>query len=289
MRYLIFGPNGQLGNDIRKVLASQSIGYNCVTRSQVDVTDYDAVENTIQSSDADVVMNLTAYHNVELCEEFPELANQVNGLAVKNMAKACKTFKKRLIHVSSDYVFSGAKNKPYVETDCTGPLNSYGISKMLGEMYIKLELEDYLVIRTSSLFGIAGASGKGGNFVETMIRLGTERGSVTVVNDQVMSPTHTLDLARKIIEVDTSTAGIQTGEIVHISNSGSCTWFDFAKQIFHELDLDVEMTPTLSGVFAPGITRPNYSVLSNTFLADNQFTPMKTWQESLCDYLEIRK
>lgn len=279
MKVLITGANGQLGTDLCKVFQ----GYDTIplTHADIEITDVDSIKKQLSKYKPDVIINTAAYVRVDDCEIYPEKAFLVNGVGVKNVAKVAQNEGTILFHISTDYVFDGKKKEPYTEDDIPNPINTYGISKLAGEYYAKLA-EKYYIIRVSSLFGVAGASGKGGNFVETMIKKAKNKEKIAVVDDMIMSPTYTKDGARvikKIIEKE-----LPYG-IYHASNNGFCSWYEFAKKIFEFLNLnDVEIRPIKSNDLTSKAKRPVFSALENRKLSKYNLK-MPDWQEALREYL----
>lgn len=233
----------------------------------------------------DTVVNTTAYNNVDLAETEVEAAFAVNCHAARNLARVCHELGSRLVHISTDYVFGGSgQRRPYREDAPVGPVNVYGASKAAGEFFVRSIAERHLIVRTCGLYGIGGASGKGGNFVETMLRVGGERGTVSVVTDQVLTPTYTRDLAESLRELIRAGA---TGTF-HVTNSGSCSWFQFAEAIFSLSNTPVEVVPVTSDVIVRAARRPGYSVLDNYRLRREGFSPLRPWRQALAAYIQAR-
>ena len=287
MKVVLLGPNGQLGHDIRAAHAQAGEPFELVPlgRGVLDVTAPD-LEARLMELPFDVLLNCTGYHKTDEVEDNAALAFAVNAHAVQRMARACERRRAQLVHVSTDYVFGGdtARTVPLREDDPIAPVNVYGASKALGETLARLVCEDVVVLRVASLFGVAGASGKGGNFVETMLRLGRERGALTVVDDQVMSPTATADVARVVVRM--LSGGWESG-CYHAVNSGAATWCGFAREIVRQAGLDAEVTPCTSEEFPTRAVRPRYSVLDNGKVAGS-FGGLGAWEEALGRYLCAR-
>ncbi len=280
MKTLLIGATGQLGTDI--VATWPSADLIPLTSSDIDVTDRDRVFAAIAAHKPTLVLNTAAFHNVDVCETEVARAFEVNAIGAKNLADACIAHGVALMHLSTDYVFSGRAGHPYAETDPPDPLNVYGATKAAGEQLIRQRLPQHYIVRTSGLFGVAGAAGKGGNFVETMLRLAHAGNPITVVNDQTLSPTFTLDLAAKLLEL------AQTGRhgTYHITGSGESSWHDFAREIFAQCNLTPDLTPTTTATFGARALRPEYSVLANHALASAGLATMRHWKEALTDYLK---
>ena len=286
MKVVLLGPDGQLGYDIRRAHDEGGALFELlpVGRDRLDVTAQDLEERLAERS-FDILVNCTGYHKTDEVEDNAELAFAVNAHAVRAMARACARRGARLVHVSTDYVFGGDAERctPLREDDPVAPVNVYGASKLLGETLAQLACADVVVLRVASLFGVAGASGKGGNFVETMLRLARERGELKVVDDQVMSPTATADVARVLLRMlsEGCTAGTY-----HVVNDGAASWYDFAREIVHQARVTARVTPCTSDVFATRARRPRYSALDNE-RASRQFGCLGSWQAALGDYLRL--
>ncbi len=265
IKTLILGAGGMLGSDLCIVFPDAVK----LTHDDIDIADKKQVIETITRIAPDVVINATAYTDVDGCEgtDNRELAFEVNGKAPSYIAEGCLRVGATLVHFSTDYVFDGSK-KEYVESDLTGPINVYGESKLLGEKSIIETMDDYRIIRTSWLFGHYGR-----NFVETMLKLSGEMETVSVVDDQFGKPTYTADLAHKTAEI----IGLAPG-VYHITNEGVCSWYEFASAIIDNV------VPCSSNEFVRKAMRPEYSVLVNT-----KTVPIRHWREALMEYLKQRK
>src|SRR5438094_3866467 len=224
-RVMLIGANGQLGSDLSREIQSGPHDLVRLNRTDMDIRDHEHVADLLASLRPNVILNTAAFHKVEACEEDADQAFAVNCIAVRNLAIAADRIGAYLVHVSTDYVFDGEGRVPYPEEATPNPVNVYGVSKAAGEFFVRSLCRRHLIIRTSGLYGIAGSSGKGGNFVQTMLQLGRERGEVSVVTDQVLSPTFTLDLAQKVWQL--VAADVQG--TIHVTNSGSCSWYEFAR------------------------------------------------------------
>lgn len=286
MKVVLIGANGQLGSDLVSVL--QPI-HNLIplTHADVEVTDPESVETMMQRYKPDIVLNMAAFHKVDVCEDEIEQTFAVNVYGVRNLALACRAHETPLVHMSTDYVFGGdeARNTPYVETDLPDPTNVYGVSKLAGEYLLRYILDRCFVFRVAGLYGVAGSSGKGGNFVELMLRLAHEGKDIRVVDDQRTTPTYTLDLAKQIAAViETEHYGLY-----HATGQGDCTWYEFAAEIFHQSGFTPNLSRARTGDFGEKATRPAYSVLENKALQEVGMDMMRPWQEALAAYLEERK
>jgi len=221
MKIALIGANGQLGSDLAKVLPARGHDLVPLTHAQVEVTDAESVAAMMQEHEPELVLNMAAFHKVDVCEEEVEQTFAVNVYGVRNLALACRAHGATLAHMSTDYVFGGDKARiaPYVETDAPAPINVYGVSKLAGEQFVRYLLERYFIFRVTGLYGVAGSSGKGGNFVELMLRLAHAGKDIRVVDDQRMTPTYTVDLAQQIaVVIETEHYGLY-----HATSQGDCT------------------------------------------------------------------
>ena len=292
MKILVTGANGQLGSDLCKVL--QHFELIPLTHRDIEIADINSVKYAFCKHKPDIIINTAAYVRVDDCETNQDKAFLINTLGARNVAVIAQELGAKLIHISTDYVFGGVgetlvvshraggdKPRPYTEFDSPAPLNIYGKSKLAGENFVQHLCSKHFTIRTSGLFGIAGASGKGGNFVETMLRLAKERDELKVVNDQVFSPTYTKDLAKKIAQlIRTEYYGI-----FHITNKGVCSWYEFATEILKQAGLKPPVIPITSDKYPQKASRPRFSVLDNYHLRLLGLDDMRTWQEALKDYM----
>ena len=284
-KVLLLGPNGQLGRDIRKAHANADAPFDlfAVGRDRLDVSQPAAIAQVLADVQFDILVNCTGYHRTDEAEDNAALAVAVNAHAVAAMAKLCAHKRARLLHISTDYVFGGdvERRQALREDDPIAPVNVYGASKALGETLARLAHEDVVILRVASLFGVAGASGKGGNFVETMIRLGREGRTLRVVDDQIMSPTATADVAD--IAYRMLCQGCPSGPY-HVVNSGTASWYGFATEIFRQTALEATVTPCASAEYPTRAQRPSFSALDNakTVSAIDRLRP---WQDALDAYL----
>ena len=249
----------------------------------VDITDDAAVRALLERLHPEVVVNTAAFHNVPKCESMPEQAYAVNAVAPWRLARACTEVGARLVHVSTDYVFDGAKRAPYVESDVPAPLNVYGTSKLAGEHAV-LANGPHQVVRSSGLYGLRPCRAKGGNFIDTMFRVAAERPEVRVVDDEVLTPTCTTDLA---VQIRVLALEGPPG-LYHATAAGACSWYEFARAIFALGGLRTPLAPTSSGDTPSPVRRPTYSVLENAALARLGLDRMRPWQDALADYMHRR-
>ena len=279
MKILITGSNGMLGHDLQEVLGGNH-ELILTTSKTLDITDKQHTIDFICDSNPDIVINSAAYTDVDGCEENQDIAYAVNGEGVRNLALACKKIDCPLVHVSTDYVFNGKNDKPWVEDDEIGPISVYGKSKREGEEAILEILDKYFIVRTAWLYGINGK-----NFPKTMLELGKNHPEITVVYDEVGTPTYTPDLAYGISQlIESDLYGIY-----HLTNSGSCSWCEFARYIFEVADMDVKVIPVTASEFARAAPRPSYSVLNNRNWVENGFEPLRSYKEAIKEYIELIK
>ena len=287
-RVLLVGPHGQLGHDILAAHEEAGEPFNLLplVRDKLDLAAPEAVERVLGSLDFDTLVNCAAYTGVDEAEDNADLAFAVNAHAVHAMARACAAKGARLVHFSTDYVFGGspAHVRPLLEGDPTAPVNVYGASKALGETLARLASDDIVILRVASLFGVAGASGRGGNFIETVIRIGRKQGALRVVDDQTVSPTAATDVAYVVMRMLAD--GCAPG-IYHVVNTGAASWFDFASEIVRRAGVDASVAPCASGDYPARAVRPRYSVLDNAKVSA-AFGAVPTWQDALDRYLRTK-
>lgn len=283
MKVLLIGANGQLGRDLSRVFRAAGDVVVAATRRDVDVCSEDLVSRIVTETEPDAVLNTSAFHKLEECEKNPALSFQVNASAAMTLARACQWSGAVLVHFSTDYVFDGQKSTPYEETDLPSPLNVYGASKVAGEHLIACNTDRYFVMRTCGLYGIAGSSGKGGNFVENMLKKALAGDAIRVVDDQVLTPTYTADLAEATRRL------LLTGKfgLYHLSSEGQCSWHEFTREIFERARVNAHLTAAKTGDFPSLVKRPAYSVLSKTKLHTLGLS-IPPWQDALSRYLQER-
>ncbi len=287
MKILLIGAGGQLGCDICKVIPREEL--IPLTIKDLDITDKKQTSELIKSYQPNVVINTAAYNQVDQAEKEPDKAFAINDIGAQNVAQACRENNALMVHFSTDYVFDGESKRPYIETDMPNPKSIYGKSKLAGELKVKETLADnkYILIRSAGLFGTAGCMGKGGsNFVENIINKAQKEKLLSVVDFEVVSPTYTYDLARKIHEL------IMAREygLFHIVNHGKCTWYGFAHEIFGLMKIDIRIEPLkIENYVSKGASRPRFSALQNARLAELGMDDLRDWKEALKAYLAERK
>lgn len=282
-RVLVIGANGQLGSDLVKVLATEGFQVVAMGHAEMDICDPGTVERQLAAHRPDIVINTAAFHKVEECETRPDQAFRVNASAVRELGIACQRAGAVLVHLSTDYVFGSAKTEPYTESDLPAPLNVYGASKVAGEHLLASVMERYYIVRTCGLYGVAGSAGKGGNFVETMLRKGKAGEAIKVVRDQVVTPTYTVDLAHAIAALS------RTGHfgLYHASAESQCSWYEFANGIFETAGIQANLTAVDGSEFPSPVRRPGYSVLSKNKLRSAGIR-IPEWRDGLRRYLAER-
>lgn len=278
MKVLVTGAKGQLGTDLMNELEKRGIESIGVDVQEMDITDREACMRVISESKADAVIHCAAYTAVDAAEDNVDLCRKINGEGTRNVALACQATGAKMMYISTDYVFDGQGTRPWEPDDNRSPLNVYGQTKYEGELAVEELVEKFFTVRIAWVFGVAGK-----NFIKTMLRLGKERGAVSVVDDQVGSPTYTYDLARLLVDM------IQTDYYgrYHATNEGFCSWYEFACEIFRQAGMDeVKVTPVSSDQFPVKAVRPANSRMSKAKLEENGFEPLPTWQDALGRFLK---
>jgi dTDP-4-dehydrorhamnose reductase len=253
-------------------------------RSQVDIVDAAQVDRVFAAEDPAIVLNAAAYNQVDVAEKEPLPAMQANGLAVRNLAMACRQQDARFVHFSTDYVFDGTAGRAYVEEDATHPLGAYAVSKLAGELYAQAYLDHPLIIRTCGVFGPGGRNTARGNFVETMLRLAGGDKPIRVVNDHVASPTYSPFLAARAADlVERGLTGV-----FHVGGGEAISWFDYAAMIFRAAGVHPELKPTNEREFRTAARRPKYSALSNAKMERHGIEPLPPLETAVTLYMEER-
>jgi dTDP-4-dehydrorhamnose reductase len=286
---VLIGSNGQVGSEIARLWettdglrTAQLIG---LTHADLEITDQIQLSRTLTELEPDLVINTAGFLRVDECESRAEVACLTNGIALKYLAELCAHLDADLVHFSTDYVFDGEKRTPYVEADNTAPINAYGASKLLGEQFVRYLLpERHLIVRTSGVYGPAGSRNKGGNFIETMLRLAQQGRDLSVVDDQVFSPSYAPDLAASVLTLVRE----RLRGTVHLTNSGTTSWYHFAALAFELAKLSPNLSPVSTEQYAAPARRPAYSVLDNGLACSFGLPGMRGWEESLANYLSIR-
>lgn len=283
MNLLVTGANGQLGKDLVKLLEERQHKVYAMGRNEMDITDLEQCREVIGRYRPDAVIHGAAYTAVDLAETEPDAAYRINAVGTRNVAVASAEAGAKLVYISTDYVFDGTAETPYNEYDNTNPITVYGKSKRAGEQAVQTLSDRYFIVRTSWVYGLHG-----NNFVKTMLRLGREKDRLKVVSDQVGSPTYTVDLSAFLEEL------VQTDKygIYHASNSGICSWYEFANAIFEEsgLSKSVIVEPCTTEQYPRPAPRPKYSVMDHMSIRTNDFADLPAWRDALGRFLnELRE
>ncbi|MEZ7892376.1 MAG: dTDP-4-dehydrorhamnose reductase [Candidatus Wallbacteria bacterium] len=279
MKILITGGRGMLGQDLKTILESKNVEVISADLGDFDICDQKAVLNFIKNTNPDAVIHCAAYTNVDGCEDNVETAFKVNGCGTRNIALSCGKFNKKMVYISTDYIFDGTKNSPYYEYDTPNPLSIYGMSKFYGEKYVSQLCTDSFIVRISWLFGP-----NGNNFVKAILKKAVETGEISVVTDQHGSPTYTKDLALFLNDL----VATEHFGIYHATNEGYCTWFDFAKKAIelNNLSEKVKMNQITADILKRRAIRPKNSMLHKINLKTSGFTPLPTWETALKRYID---
>ncbi len=279
MKVFVTGVKGQLGYDVMNELAKRGLEGIGVDVEEMDITDAEACERVIKAAAPEAVIHCAAYTAVDAAEDNRDLCHRVNGEGTKNIARVCSELDIPMMYISTDYVFNGQGERPWEPDDYREPLNVYGLTKYEGEIAVEQLLKKYFIVRIAWVFGLNGK-----NFIKTMLRLGKERGAVSVVDDQIGSPTYTYDLARLLVDM------IQTDRYgrYHATNEGLCSWYEFACEIFRQAGMDeVKVTPVDSASYPAKAKRPFNSRMSKEKLTENGFERLPSWQDALGRYLKV--
>lgn len=287
---VIVGARGQLGADLSRALSTEEVVG--LDRADLDVGDAAAVRSRMAALRPSIVLNAAAYNQVDLAEDEPESAWRVNALGPRHLATACDDAGALLVHFSTDYVFAAppTERRPRRESDVPSPAGVYAITKLAGE-HFALAAKQAMVVRTCGLYGLHGAGGKGTNFVETMLRLANEGKAIRVVDDQILAPTASADLAATVVALLSRwRAGARPGllGLYHATNEGACSWYGFARAIFQEADVEADLRPISTAAYGARAPRPAYSVLAGEHLERVGLPALRSWREALVDYLAAR-
>lgn len=279
MKIMVTGANGQLGMDVVSTFREYHEVYG-FGREELDITDIEQCDQIVHDIKPDVIIHCAAYTAVDLAETDMDKAYLVNANGTRNIALTAEKVGAKVCYISTDYVFDGSNTIPYTEYEPTNPSSVYGKSKRDGELFLQTICSDYYIVRTSWVFGLHG-----NNFVKTMLKLAHNRDSIQVVEDQHGSPTYTLDLSYFLLDlISTDKYGIY-----HVTNSGNCSWYEFATAIFEESDKLTRIEPCLTSDFPRPAPRPQYSVLDNMSIRTNGFTELRHWREALIDFIQELK
>ena len=282
MKPLVFGAFGQLGSDLVPRLPGEVVA---LRRADVELTDVAAVRTVLESHCPTHVINCAAYNLVDKAESEPEIAFDNNAMAVRGLALACRDLDLPLIHFSTDYVFGmNESGEPLSESVAPVPVSAYGVSKLSGEYFVRTLVPKHMVFRVCGLYGVKGSGGKGGNFVETMLKVAGMGKPLRVVADQFCTPSYTVDVAEAVV------AMLQTDAwgLYHLTNAGHTSWFDFAAEIFRQAKVEANLTAITAKEFGAAASRPGWSVLDNAKLYGVGILPRRDWASALAAYLDER-
>ena len=283
MKVAVVGANGQLGSDVYRAFQNNGDEMAAINHDRFEVNDFETVDSVMHGIMPDLVVNTAAMHNVEGCEIDPARAFAVNGIGARNLAQVSNEVGYTLMHISTDYVFDGSIKSPYIETDCPEPLNVYGNTKLAGEYFVRTVAEKHFVLRVSGLYGRNPCRAKGGlNFVSLMLKFAKERDEIRVVDDEILTPTYTVDIANQIVKLmDSDAYGLY-----HVTAQGRCSWYQFAAKIFELTGTKIKLNAACPGEFPTKVPRPKYSVLENLGLQNLSLDIMPPWEISLKRYLD---
>jgi dTDP-4-dehydrorhamnose reductase len=284
-RVAVLGANGQLGSDVCAVFAAEGCEVFALTHREVEITSPASVSLAFERARPEIVINAAAFSNVDRCETDPLLAFRVNALGANNVAQACAVQGAKMVHMSTDYVFDGEKSTPYTEADVPRPLNVYGNSKLSGEFFARSANPHHYVVRVCGLYGQNPCRSKDGlNFVELMLKLASEQDEIRVVDDEFVTPTPTVEIARQLLVLSrTDCYGL-----FHATAEGSCSWYEFARSIFDLMGSKVHLVRARPEEFPSKVPRPRNSVLENAALKREGLNVLRPWREGLQEYLANR-
>jgi dTDP-4-dehydrorhamnose reductase len=285
MKITVIGANGQLGSDVCAAFAKHGDQVVALTHADIELSSTESVEAALTRAEADLIVNTAAMHHVDKCQSDPETALRANALGARNVALWARSADVPVLYVSTDYVFDGKKASPYVESDAANPLNVYGISKLAGEHFTASNAPKHFILRVSAIYGHQPCRAKGGlNFVELMLKLSKEREEVRVVDEEFVTPTPTAEIAKQIVALSrTDRYGLYHG-----TAEGSCSWYEFAREIFDRTGTEIRLERAKSSDFPAKTPRPSYSVLENAALKAASLNVYTDWRDGLNSYLSTR-
>lgn len=284
MKVAVIGAEGQLGVDVCEQFRLIQDDVRPLRHIDVEIASLDSVQAALREIGPDVIVNTAAFHHVDKCEQDPAAAFAINGIGARNLALLARELKATLMHVSTDYVFDGSSARPYDEGDSPCPLNAYGNTKLAGEYFVRSIADRHFVLRTSALYGTHPCRAKGGlNFVELMLKLAKEREELRVVDSEIVTPTATAELAKQIVKLSRSDAF----GLYHASAEGSCSWYEFAREIFALTNTKISLKVAGPNDFPTKVPRPQYSVLENRHLKSTGLNLFQHWKQGLRDYLNV--
>ncbi len=284
-RVIVFGASGQLGVELCAELSRRGYEVRGYERARIDISDGEQVERALAEFDAATVFNAAAYNQVDVAEREPLAAMQANGLAVRNIALACRQNDARLVHFSTDYVFDGTAGRSYAEADPVRPLGAYAVSKLAGELYAQAYLDRPIIVRTSGVFGPGALRTARGNFPELMLRLAREGKPIRVVEDHVASPTYAPLLASRSVDL----LQRNLDGVFHIGGGQPISWFDYARLIFEKAGIEADLKPTNEREYRTAARRPKFSALDNARMRECGIEPMPPLADAVAAYLKARE
>ena len=282
MKITVIGSRGQLGQDLTARLTGEGHQVTGLTHQQISIEDASSISDALAQTAPELVINTAAFNKVDLAESEPEVAYAINALGPRNLALYCEQHQIALMQISSDYVFGLdlSRDQAYREQDAPGPVSAYGLSKLAGEYFVRALCPQHYVIRTCGLYGKAGKTGNG-NFVETMLRLGQERDSLSIINDQHCTPTCTQDLSEALARLIVTE---QYG-LYHVTNRGQTTWYELARTLFEIAGIEVETQPITTEQYNAAADRPRFSVLDCSRIKQATRFEIPDWQTALENYI----
>ena len=285
MKVVVLGANGQLGTDVCAAFRRNGDEVAGLTHSDLELSEYASVEAALGAHTPQYIVNTAAMHHVEKCESDVMSAFAVNALGARNAAEWARRNDATVAYISTDYVFDGGKCAPYVETDVPSPLNGYGVTKLAGEHFTAAGTKKFFILRVSAIYGHSPCRAKGGlNFVELMLKLAKERDKLRVVDDEIVTPTPTSQIAEQLVVLSRK----DHFGLYHGTAEGSCSWYEFAREILSLTDTDVRLERANPGEFPAKVPRPKYSVLENCALKEQGLNAFKDWRDGLREYLRLR-
>jgi len=285
MKVAVLGANGQLGSDVCAAFEQNGDVVQALTHADVELSSAPSVDAALSAASPEFIVNCAAMHHVEKCEADPVAAFQANAIGAKNVAEWANKAGATVAYVSTDYVFDGRKGSPYLESDRAIPLNAYGITKLAGEHFTSALADRHFVVRTSAIYGGHPCRAKGGlNFVELMLKLAAERDEVRVVDDEFITPTPTVQIAAQLVKL----SRCSRYGLYHATAEGSCSWHEFAREIFSATGAKIRLEKARPGEFPAKVPRPKYSVLENSALKAAGLNVFSDWRDGLQQYLKDR-
>jgi len=284
MKIAVIGANGQLGSEIVSAFLKNGDDVIELNHDKIELEKFEIVERVLFETQPEMIVNTAAMHNLEKCEKEPIKTFMVNGIGLRNLSLVSKIMNCILVHISTDYVFDGRKKAPYLESDYPAPLNVYGNSKLSGENFICSIMQKYFIVRTSGIYGSKPCRAKGHNFVELIFKLAKEQDEIRVVDNEVLTPTYTVNLAKQILNLTMT----KKFGLYHATSQGKCSWYEFAKKVLQISETKIKLSKADPSEFPAKTARPTYSVLRNYNLQNLNMDCMPDWEVALKEYLNVR-